>query len=85
MNYLIILYYQVVVQCFKGIVKRLEKELKLLSPDSMKIKIVAPPERKYSSWIGGSVLSSLSTFDEMWISKNEYDENGASIVHRKCI
>merc|ERR1712242_108686 len=34
-------------------------------------EIVAPPERKYSVWIGGSILSSLSTFQEMWISKDE--------------
>merc|ERR1712176_1577234 len=31
----------------------------------MKIKVVAPPERKYSVWIGGSILSSLSTFQQM--------------------
>ena len=37
-----------------------------------------------SFWIGGSILSSLSTFQQMWISKNEYDEAGPSIVHRKC-
>merc|ERR1712059_212037 len=45
---------------------------------------IAPPERKYSVWIGGSILSSLSTFEEMWIKKEEYDESGPSIVHRKC-
>lgn len=49
-----------------------------------KVKIVAPPERKYSSWIGGSILASLSTFQQMWISKQDYDESGPSIVHRKC-
>ncbi|KAF0022556.1 hypothetical protein F2P81_025182 [Scophthalmus maximus] len=46
--------------------------------------IIAPPERKYSVWIGGSILASLSTFQQMWISKQEYDESGPSIVHRKC-
>ncbi|VDN25610.1 unnamed protein product [Gongylonema pulchrum] len=51
---------------------------------TMKIKIIAPPERKYSVWIGGSILASLSTFQQMWISKQEYDESGPSIVHRKC-
>merc|ERR1712088_1083880 len=33
---------------------------------------------------GGSTLASLSTFQQMWISKQEYDECGPSIVHRKC-
>merc|ERR1712012_1400886 len=51
---------------------------------TIKIKIIAPPERKYSVWIGGSILASLSTFQQMWISKQEYDECGPSIVHRKC-
>ena len=41
-----------------------------------------PPERKYSVWIGGSILSSLSTFGNMWCSKQEYDESGPGIVHR---
>jgi actin-related protein len=69
---------------FGGIAERMQKEVKALAPDSMTIKIIAPPERKYSVWIGGSILSSLSTFEEMWITKAEYDEAGPSIVHRKC-
>jgi len=69
---------------FDKIDKRLEKEMTAKAPASVKVKIVAPPERKYSVWIGGSILSSLSTFQEMWIQKDEYDESGPSIVHRKC-
>eukprot|EP00644_Phytophthora_capsici_P019158 jgi/Phyca11/133407/e_gw1.447.2.1 len=55
-----------------------------LAPAAMKVKIITPPERKYSVWIGGSILASLATFQHMWISKAEYDESGPSIVHRKC-
>ena len=69
---------------FIGIAERLTKELQNLAPAAMKIKVVAPPERKYSVWIGGSILASLTTFQQMWISKAEYDESGPSIVHRKC-
>jgi actin beta/gamma 1 len=69
---------------YPGIAERLTKELTALAPATMKIKVVAPPERKYSVWIGGSILASLSTFQQMWISKAEYDESGPSIVHRKC-
>ncbi|GMI35756.1 hypothetical protein TrRE_jg13086 [Triparma retinervis] len=69
---------------FPGIAERMTKELVALAPSSMKVKIVAPPERKYSVWIGGSILASLSTFQSMWISKEEFDESGPSIVHRKC-
>jgi len=69
---------------FDGIDKRLQKEMQALAPASAKCKIIAPPERKYSVWIGGSILSSLSTFQDMWITKEEYDESGPGIVHRKC-
>ena len=60
---------------FDGIAERMEKEIVALAPAAMKIKIVAPPERKYSGWIDGSILTSLSTFQQKWISKQEYDEH----------
>ena len=69
---------------FPGMAERMTKELSALAPSSMKIKVIAPPERKYSVWIGGSILASLSSFQSMWISKEEYDEGGPTIVHRKC-
>ncbi|KAM6358949.1 actin, alpha skeletal muscle B isoform X5 [Pelecanus crispus] len=69
---------------YPGIGDRMQKEITALAPSTMKIKMIAPPERKYSVWIGGSILASLSTFQQMWISKDEYEEAGPSIVHRKC-
>ncbi len=69
---------------FPGITDRMQKEITSLVPSAMRVRIVAPPERKYAVWIGGSILSSLKTFESMWISKQEYDESGPSIVHRKC-
>lgn len=52
---------------FPGIADRMSKEITALAPSSMKIKVVAPPERKYSVWIGGSILASLSTFQQVTI------------------
>ena len=69
---------------FPGIADRIAKEISALAPNSIKVKIVAPPERKYSVWIGGSILASLSTFQSMWVTRDEYDECGPSIIHRKC-
>jgi actin beta/gamma 1 len=69
---------------FPGIGERMTKELTAMAPSTVRIKVVAPHERKYSVWIGGSILSSLSTFQQMWISKQEYDESGPAIVHAKC-
>jgi actin-related protein len=70
---------------YKGIDTRMTKELTALAPQAMKIKVVAPSERKYSVWIGGSILASLHTFETMWITKDEYEDSGPGIVHRKCI
>lgn len=69
---------------FPGIADRMQKELTALAPSGMRVKISAPLERKYSVWIGGSILASLSTFGASWCSKQEYDESGPAIVHRKC-
>ncbi|KAK1865638.1 hypothetical protein I4F81_008167 [Pyropia yezoensis] len=69
---------------FAGIASRVQKEVETLAPASIKIKVIAPPERQYSVWIGGSILSSLSTFQAMWVNRSEYEETGPSIVHRKC-
>ncbi|KAL6889974.1 Actin, gamma [Trichoderma evansii] len=69
---------------YPGIADQMHKGITNLAPSSIKVKIIAPPERKYSVWIGASILASLSTLQQMWISKQEYDESGPSIVHRKC-
>jgi len=69
---------------FPGMKDRLDKEIILLAPSSAPVQIVAPEERKYSVWIGGSILSSLSSFEELWVTKAEYEEFGSSIVFKKC-
>jgi len=69
---------------YAGVADRMQKEITSLAPSTIKVKIIAPPERKYSVWIGGSILGSLSTFEALWCTKEEYDESGPGIVHRKC-
>ena len=66
---------------FPGMPERIEKELRL---NFEKIKVVAPPHRHHSAWIGASLFSSLSTFKAFCISKEEYDEYGPPIVNTKC-
>ena len=67
-----------------GAGERLTKEVTALVPASVAVTIAAPDDRALSVWRGGAVLSSLSSFETMWISKEEYDEHGPGIVHRKC-
>ena len=69
---------------YEGLPDRLEKELNALCPQQGVVNIIAPPDRYYSVWCGGSTLCSLTTFASKWITKEEYDEHGAEIVHRKC-
>lgn len=69
---------------YPGIAERLQKEITAMAPSSMKVKLIALPERKWMVWMGGSILSALGTFQQMWITKQEYDETGPEIVHRRC-
>ncbi|KDN53088.1 Actin/actin-like protein [Tilletiaria anomala UBC 951] len=69
-----------------GLTDRLSYEISIKAA-GQKIKIHSPGnlvERKYSSWIGGSILSSLGTFHSLWLSKQEYDEHGPALVHARC-
>ncbi|KAL9588844.1 MAG: hypothetical protein Q9203_002343 [Teloschistes exilis] len=69
-----------------GLNERLKQELEALYPGP-RVRIFSPGsvvERKFSGWIGGSILASLGTFHQMWISKKEYDEHGPGIVEKRC-
>lgn len=68
---------------FKGFGDRLLGELRRVAPKDAKIRISAPQERIYSTFIGGSILASLDTFKRMWVTRKEFDEEGARAIHRK--
>ena len=72
---------------FTGFPERFQKQITNTNKQTFKIKIITHPsntERKFSSWIGGSILSSLGTFHQLWLSLAEFEEHGASIIERKC-
>ncbi|KAJ2253667.1 centractin- actin- protein of the dynactin complex [Coemansia sp. RSA 455] len=66
----------------RGFGDRLLSELRKQAVKDCKIKITAPPERKYSTWIGGSILASLSSFKRMWVTAEEYQED-PDIIRKK--
>lgn len=68
---------------FPGFASRFETELNAQLPDC-RFKVFARPERAISQWIGGSIFASLSTFQQLLVSQREYEEEGPSIVHKKC-
>ena len=71
---------------YKGLPERLTKEFKSFAPESMKqeVRVISSPNSQFATWIGGAILSNISIFESQWITKNEYEEKGATIVHRKC-
>ena len=69
---------------YDGIADRLKNEITAQLPAGAEVRIIASADRKYAVWKGASTLASLSTFESSWITKDDYEEHGASIVHRKC-
>jgi len=80
--------------CLSGLPERLEAELKfgaqlcgqIISSQVNRITVhygATPAERKFSVWMGGSILASLGSNHEMWMSKTEYEEHGAALISRK--
>lgn len=72
---------------FPGLPERFQRELAAITPQMFKLRLTIPPhrqERTSAPWFGGSILSSLGTFQQMWMSKQEYDEHGAMAINRKC-
>ena len=69
---------------FDGFTNRLKKELDSLAPDSMNVNIIATEDRNIIAWKGASMVAHNLDAHDLWISKQDYDEHGPSIIHRKC-
>mmetsp|Transcript_69 Transcript_69/g.184 ORF Transcript_69/g.184 Transcript_69/m.184 type:complete len:356 (+) Transcript_69:55-1122(+) len=67
-----------------GLPERLSAELTRYAPHDSPAKVTALEGREHAAWLGASILGSLGVMPPMWVSKQEYDENGPLIVHRKC-
>jgi actin-related protein len=66
-----------------GLQDRLEKEVQLLAPDTLNVRVVAEPQRQHACWVGGAIYASLSTFDKLCISRDSYEEYGPNVTHTK--
>lgn len=67
-----------------GFAQRMHKEITALVDPRIPVEITSLPDRKYSAWIGGAIQAS-AYFDQIWVSKEEYEESGPGIVSRKCL
>ncbi|KAI4462281.1 actin [Holotrichia oblita] len=71
----------------QGFSDRLSKDLSSRTPGSMRLKMIAANgtvERRFGAWVGGSILASIGTFQQMWVSMQEYQESGKVQIDRKC-
>ena len=69
---------------FKGMKERMQKEIQALAPSTMMPDVDSPADRKHSCWLGGAIIASITAFENMWITRKEFEEKGPKIVHEKC-
>lgn len=69
---------------YEGLPDRLKQEITSLAPAGAEIGIIASADRKYYAWKGASTFASLSSFDKSCVTKEYYEEHGASVIHRFC-
>jgi actin-related protein len=69
---------------FKGFQDRMQKQLPEISPQNVRVKVLGSFDRRFQPWVGGSILSSLGSFQQMWMSRQEYEEHGSIMIERKC-
>jgi len=68
----------------KGFPERLGLELKMMTPSLHKLSVVAPQRRDILAWKGGSALTNVWSIPcKNFISKEEYEDCGMSVVRRK--
>jgi actin beta/gamma 1 len=70
---------------FSNYNERLQREIGYLLPSILKTRCITVSDKLYAQWLGGSIVSTLSIFQPMWITREEYDECGPSVIHRKSI
>ncbi len=69
---------------FKGFQERVQKQLPEISPQNVKVKVLSSVDRRFQPWVGGSILSALGSFQQMWMSRQEFEEHGSIMIERKC-
>lgn len=69
----------------KGFGARMLQELRRVSPTDVKIKVWAPSDRQILAWVGGSILGSLGTFKSLWVTKDQWEEEGPAAIHRAAL
>jgi actin-related protein len=67
-----------------GLRERTKKELNAMCSSLVGPEVFAPADRKYSAWLGGSILSDISSFEHLWVTKSQWASMGGAIIYRNC-
>ncbi|EFC36771.1 hypothetical protein NAEGRDRAFT_44865 [Naegleria gruberi] len=67
---------------FKNLAQRLKKELGELAPNNYKIGVTAPPESKYSVWMGTCAEAESFYNHDKWVTREMYEEQGEAITSK---
>ena len=70
---------------FPGLPSRLRQEISMLAPSYVQPNVLVVTSRENNVWIGGSIVASLPAFQEMWLTREDYEDNGPSYIHKKFI
>ncbi|XP_012520851.1 PREDICTED: actin, cytoskeletal 3-like [Propithecus coquereli] len=66
-----------------GLCFRMQRELSGLVSPELTVKVSTCQYSAYGAWMGGSILCSLSTFKDLWVTRSEYEDMGSSIISRR--
>ncbi|MEM8962860.1 MAG: actin family protein [Acidobacteriota bacterium] len=67
-----------------GLGERMQAEVAAVAPSGATVNVTTAPDGRYAPWIGGSRLVSSPSFEDRWISQDEYGQHGDEVVHSKC-
>ncbi|XP_042563657.1 actin-3-like [Clupea harengus] len=66
-----------------GFPERLQAELERLAPRGSRVRVLSSSQRHFSSWLGGSIVAGLSSFQPLWVTSADYQEQGPAVVQRR--
>eukprot|EP01059_Diplonema_ambulator_P016822 TRINITY_DN287_c0_g3_i1.p1 TRINITY_DN287_c0_g3~~TRINITY_DN287_c0_g3_i1.p1 ORF type:complete len:392 (+),score=110.88 TRINITY_DN287_c0_g3_i1:44-1177(+) len=65
-----------------GFTARLSSEVECISSQQLKPRLVTPRDRTELAWKGAALACSLTQFEDLWITKEHYNDSGPSVVFK---
>lgn len=68
----------------EGLRDRTKRDLNAITSAQISPDVFAPADRRISAWLGGSILTDISTFEHLWVTKAQWSQLGSAIIYRNC-